>query len=473
MSLIIAGERSGVGKTTVTLAILAFLAEKGLKVQSFKVGPDYIDPMFHSAITARPCRNLDPILTSPTYIESSFTRHSQDTDYSLIEGVMGLYDGVESEKLGAIADVCPSYYASTAHIARILNLPILLVIDCSHLSGSVAAIVHGYRTLDPQLNLAGVILNRVGSDRHLSLLKEALEPLNVEILGVLKRQEKITIPDRHLGLIPTAELPQIQDIFKKLAHLAAHCFNWDTLFPLLKNKVIAKGYSLTENQKSIEPLKEDKNKTLKIAVAQDAAFSFYYADNLDILQELGLELIPWSPITDKNLPPDIQGIYFGGGFPEIFAPQLAENQTMRESVRQAIISGIPTYAECGGLMYLCEHLTDLQKKTWPMVGILPTSTIMDKKLTLGYRQATALENSLFLKQGEIIWGHEFHRSRQITDSASPLYTLKGLSSQTQMYREGWNIYNLHASYLHLHFGGYPILGQKFRERCLDFSQKLS
>jgi cobyrinic acid a,c-diamide synthase len=230
MGLVIAGERSGVGKTTVTLAMLSFLSRQGNKVQSFKVGPDYIDPMFHTSVTGRPCRNLDPILTSEIYVKSCFARHCQEIDYALIEGVMGLFDGVSSwfEGKEQITD-----FASTAHIARLLDLPVLLVIDCSRLSGSVAAIVHGYRSLDPRVKIAGVVLNRVGSDRHLTFLKNALEPLKIPILGILRRQDSITIPDRHLGLIPTAELNHLETLFEQLANLAKTCFDWERLFPLL------------------------------------------------------------------------------------------------------------------------------------------------------------------------------------------------------------------------------------------------
>ncbi len=240
MTIIIAGDRSGTGKTTITLALLAFLRQKSAKVQSFKVGPDYIDPMFHSYITGRPCRNLDPILTSVSYVKSCFAKHTQGVDYAVIEGVMGLFDGVPfkeaegrgQEAEGAKESLCQDY-GSTAHIARILEIPVVLVLDCSRLSGSVAAIAYGYKFLDPNINLVGVILNRVGSDRHLTLLKNALKPLNIEIFGVINRQEALTIADRHLGLVPTQELPELDHFFDRLAHLAQTCFNWEQLLPYL------------------------------------------------------------------------------------------------------------------------------------------------------------------------------------------------------------------------------------------------
>ncbi|MBE9229669.1 cobyrinate a,c-diamide synthase, partial [Phormidium sp. LEGE 05292] len=233
MGLIIAGERSGVGKTTVTLALLATLKHRHLEVQSFKVGPDYIDPMFHHYVTEKPCRNLDPVLTSETYVKQCFSRHIQGVEFALVEGVMGLFDGVRVTGNGEE----DKFFASTAHIARLLNLPVLLVIDCSRLSGSVAAIAQGFSTFDPRIKIAGLVLNRVGSDRHLELLKDALLPLNLPILGVLRREDDIAIPDRHLGLIPTAELPQLDAVIEKLVHLGETCFDWEKLLPMLKSQV--------------------------------------------------------------------------------------------------------------------------------------------------------------------------------------------------------------------------------------------
>jgi len=226
MAIAIAGERSGVGKTTVTLALLAALKARSpssANVQSFKVGPDYIDPMFHSYITGLPCRNLDPVLTSESYVQDCFAKHSQKAQYSLIEGVMGLFDGATGK----------DDTASTAHVARLLNVPVVLILNCASTSRSVAAIAHGYRTFDPRIRMAGVILNRVGSDRHLELLTQALEPLNLPILGVLRRQDNIAIPDRHLGLIPTAEMSDLDGIIERLAHLGETCFDWEKLLPLM------------------------------------------------------------------------------------------------------------------------------------------------------------------------------------------------------------------------------------------------
>ncbi|NWF61727.1 MAG: cobyrinate a,c-diamide synthase, partial [Fischerella sp.] len=248
MALIIAGERSGVGKTTVTLTLLASLCRWAKQVQSFKVGPDYIDPMFHQQVTGRACRNLDPVLTSESYVQQCFAYHTRQCEYALVEGVMGLFDGVSSLVIGHLSLVKNQEqmtndkgqmtdFASTAHIARLLDLPVVLVIDCSRLSGSAAAIAHGYRCFDPRIKIVGAILNRVGSDRHLQLLKDSLEPLQLPILGVLRRQDNITIPDRHLGLVPTAELPQLNALIDRLADLGDACFDWEKLLPLLKSEV--------------------------------------------------------------------------------------------------------------------------------------------------------------------------------------------------------------------------------------------
>ena len=490
MTLVIAGERSGVGKTTVTLALLSSLSRQHRRIQSFKVGPDYIDPMFHASVTGRSCRNLDPVLTSENYVRDCFARHLEGVDYALIEGVMGLFDGASGQ----------DDWASTAHVARLLQLPVLLVLDCSRLSRSVAAIAHGYRSFDPSIKLAGVVLNRVGSDRHLELLKEALEPLQLPVLGVLRRQDNITIPDRHLGLVPTAEMPQLDVLIERLADLGDSCFDWERLLPLLTaptSPVSNSGvytFPKSPQHAAFRPPsprilggtgiqspselgdlggeKEEEPKiSIRVAVARDCAFSFYYQDNLDILQQLGAELVFWSPLTDTALPTNVQGLYFGGGFPEVFAQQLAENTSARESVRRAILQGMPTYAECGGLMYLCEKITDYENQSWSMVGVLPTTTVMEKRLTVGYRQATALQDSPLLSAGGTVWGHEFHHSQLTVMPEKPLFETRRYNQKEQgkVATEGWQVHQLHASYVHLHWGEHPEIPAQFLQCCQQFT----
>jgi cobyrinic acid a,c-diamide synthase len=497
MSFIIAGERSGVGKTTVTLTLLSSLSRRGFKVQSFKVGPDYIDPMFHKYVTGLPCRNLDAVLTSESYIQKCFNLHSQECEYALVEGVMGLFDGVGNlsgltqnrTKVGVIHELPlhknqvfspilhKSYlskttdsdyidnmdFASTAHVARLLDIPVVLVIDCSRLSGSVAAIAHGYCSLDSRVKIAGLVLNRVGSDRHLSLLKKSLQKLNLPILGVLRREDNISIPDRHLGLIPTGELPELDAVINRLADLGDNCFDWEKLLPILKSHHTP----ITKEENLTSKIQNPKSKT-RIAVAWDKAFNFYYQDNLDLLEQLGAELILWSPLQDQELPKNIQGLYFGGGFPEMFAQDLAANIPVIKDVKKAILSGIPTIAECGGLMYLCENIIDFENKTWPMVGILPTSAQMDRRLTLGYRRAVVLKDSFLFSAGTNVYGHEFHRSHVVTNSQDPLFNTFRFDCEENTGLEGWSLANVHASYVHQHWGNSLEIPLQFLQKCGNF-----
>jgi cobyrinic acid a,c-diamide synthase len=462
MTIVIAGERSGVGKTTITLSLLAYLCQKSNRVQSFKVGPDYIDPMFHTAVTQRPCRNLDPILTSEAYVKSCYLKHSQNVEYAVVEGVMGLFDGVRLEEGVTTQHSSLPFYGSTAHVATILELPVVLVVDCSRLSGSVAAIVHGYSSLEPRLKLAGVVLNKVASPRHLELLEDALAAIAMTILGVFYRQDEIALPDRHLGLIPSEEITELQEIFDRLSSLAAQSFVWEKLLPLLRF-----------GDESLERLTQTSSlPPLRIAVARDKAFNFYYPDNFDILQDLGAELVFWSPLDDRYLPKNIQGLYFGGGFPEVFAEKLSENKSILTGIRKLIRLGIPTYAECGGLMYLCDGIIDFEAKSWQMVGVLPTIAVMGKKLTLGYRRATAIKDNYLVDRATLVRGHEFHRSSLQVLSSQPIWQLAAYSRQFQPTPEGWQIHRVHASYLHLHFGGNLSIAKKFCEACHFFADKL-
>jgi len=464
MSIAIAGERSGVGKTTVTLALLAALRRRQHTVQSFKVGPDYIDPMFHSYVTGKACRNLDPILTSETYVQQCFKYHSHTADYALIEGVMGLFDGASGTHDAG----------STAQVAKLLNVPVVLILNCSSTSRSIAAIAHGYRTFDPQVQVAGVILNRVSSDRHLELLTAALLPLELPILGVLRRRDDISIPDRHLGLIPAGELTDLNDTLDRLADIGETCFDWERLLPLLTTKPVFTSPTPPWKAPSLFQgdwggIEHSATPTIRLAIAKDAAFNFYYADNLDLLR-LGAELVEWSPLHDRQLPSDIQGLYFGGGYPEVFAETLAANQSARQAVKAAITAGMPTYAECGGLMYLCDRIIDFNEQSYPMVGIFPTTAVMGKRLTLGYRQLTALQDTLLLNVGDRVWGHEFHRSTLTDFPPQPLCHLEGYESKLVFAPEGWSRYQVQAAYTHLHFGARPDLPDRFLNYCRKFGK---
>ncbi|MCX7595801.1 MAG: cobyrinate a,c-diamide synthase, partial [Fischerella sp.] len=502
-----------------------------------------IDPMFHQHITGRACRNLDPVLTSESYVQQCFAYHARQCEYALVEGVMGLFDGVtirggekQNQRTGEPENwrwsqrnsyflpsghlpIPHSSFASTAHIARLLDLPVLLVIDCSRLSASAAAIAHGYRCYDPRIKIVGTILNRVGSDRHLQLLKDSLEPLQLPILGVLRRQDGITIPERHLGLVPTAELPQLNALIDRLAELGDTCFEWEKLLPLLKSETISI-HPITPTRRAFTPHHPIRPSPLRVAVARDRAFNFYYQDNLDSLQQLGAELVFWSPLADTGLPEGVQGMYFGGGFPEVFVRQLAENTYALAAVKTAILAGMPTIAECGGLMYLCQQIIDFEGKPWSMVGVLPTTAVMSERLTLGYRRAVALQSSSLVSIGTTVYGHEFHRSYLISNSHQPLFQTYRYDTEELIGYEGWggnfssplllpnkgrkdsiaspeeggvvfakpvilntaesygysfpeklggaNL-NLHASYIHLHWGANPQIPQRFLEHCLGFA----
>lgn len=454
----IAGDRSGTGKTTVTLALLSALRTQGTRVQAFKVGPDYIDPMFHSAITGRPAYNLDPVLTSEAYVQQCFQQHQASCSQAIIEGVMGLFDGAGGTD-----------YGSTAHIARLLACPVLLVVDCARLSQSLAAIVHGYQTLDPRIQIAGVVLNRVGSDRHLAMLQGALVPLKMPILGVLRRDEAITLPDRHLGLVPTDELSDLPERFQHLATLGQRCFDWPQLEQVFKMPVSPASTRGITAQVTASPL--SPHRRIRIGLVRDRAFNFYYADNLDLLTDLGAELIPFSPLADATLPPALDGLILGGGFPEVFAEGLSQNRTMRSAIAQHIANGFPTYAECGGLMYLCQTLVDFEGRSWPMVGTLPATTTMTGKLTLGYRHVTVQYPSSVVKPGQVFWGHEFHRSAIAPTPTQPLYALASYplpnSPVSPLPHEGWRCHNLHASYVHTHWGTQTNLPRRFLDHCLN------
>ena len=423
--------------------------------------------MFHSAITERSCYSLDPVLTSEAYVQQSFCKHRLGAEFAVIEGVMGLFDGAT-----ATDDT-----ASTAHIARLLNLPVVLAIDCGRMARSLAALVQGYRTFDERVKIAGVILNRVGSDRHLQLLSDALKQIEMPILGVFRREKDIELPSRHLGLVPTGEVGAFGEISKRLATIGERCFDWEKLEPLLeKEGEKSKSRRLQEHQRRSaqavsSSIRISSGHKVKIAIARDAAFNFYYPDNFELLQAHGADLVFWSPLRDQALP-TVDGLYFGGGFPEVFAAGLSENKVMRLSLRQVIEQGIPTYAECGGLMYLSETLTDLAGDAWSMVGVIPQAVEMSKQLTLGYRSALSLVDGPLLFKGQAVTGHEFHKSRVVEKVTRPAYETQRYWGEMKEPRlEGYRLSNLHASYVHLHWGSQPQLAKRFVQSCRQYQQR--
>ncbi len=458
--IVIAGTRSGVGKTTLSIGIMRALAQQGLKVQPYKTGPDYIDPTYHKQATGMPSRNLDSWLLSREAILELFEHAAATADIAVIEGVMGLYDG----KLGG-EQLESSQAGSTAQLAKILDAPVILVLDAGKIAGSAAAIALGYKELDKGGRLAGVILNRIGSQRHYLQLKQAIEKYaELPVLGCLYRDEALHIPERHLGLIPAEE--QEYNAFRdELAQQITAGIDIESII-----KIADEAGALPHFEPAIFSLPPDKPR-VRIGVAQDKAFSFYYQDNLDILAHLGAELAFFSPLKDDDLPANIAGLYLGGGFPEVFAEQLAGNVALKQAVNQASAAGMPIYAECGGLLYLTKGIIDGDGKQYPMLGLIEAqSRVQKKRQALGYVDIKVLRDNILSKKGDSLRGHEFHWSslEGISDN-SHAYELR--SSRTIKPRtEGIVQDNLLASYVHLHFASCPKLAENFIDRCVEYDR---
>ncbi len=434
--LVVAGTHSGVGKTTVATGLMAAFRQQGLSVRSAKVGPDFIDPGYHSLATGHAPRNLDPWICGTEVIPSLAARAGADGDLLLVEGVMGLFDGA--------VDGRPS---STADVARLIDAPVVLVVDAASMSSSVAALVRGYRDHDPSLQLGGVILNRVGSEHHTTLLREALATIDVPVLGAVPRDNDLTWRDRHLGLVPIQE--QGDEIVKRIEHLGSVLASNCDLARLLE---VAKQAPLTT---APPPPLPSLVSSVRIAVATGPAFSFLYQDNLEALQAAGAEIVEFDPLIDSGLPPSVDGLIVGGGFPEVFANQLAENTCLLESVREAVLGGLPTWAECGGLLWLARALDDQ-----PLCGVIPANGAMTSKLTLGYRAATVQISNPVAEAGTRLRGHEFHYT-QMTPTGDALQ----LHSRFVDRAEGFASETLFATYLHQHLGGNPELAARFVRSC--------
>lgn len=450
--IVIAGTGSGVGKTTVTIGLMAALRRRGLQVQGFKCGPDYIDPTYHTAVTGRPSRNLDSWMLPHPVVREIFVRGSAGADISLIEGVMGFYDGLE-----ATSDV-----GSTAEISILTESPVLLVVDCHSMARSAAAIVKGFQLLNPKVRIAAVFANQVGSQGHYQLIKEAVEKeCGVPLIGYLVREEQLEIPERHLGLVPSIERGDVQPLFDRLAEQIGRTVDLDRLLAVARAAPLAV-------ESCLFPA-EPAAKRVKIAVAQDAAFHFYYAENLELLESYGAECVFFSPLAGEPVPAGVHGLYLGGGFPEAFAAQLSGDRAVIESVRAAIQAGLPTLAECGGFMYLCEELETTDGQRFPLVGVIPGRITMQRRLAaLGYREVTGIAPNFLLKAGESAKGHEFHYSTYVSSGDVPYaYETKGLQGGK---REGYARGNLVASYIHLHFASNPALVKRWIERCREVAQ---
>ncbi|EON71994.1 cobyrinate a,c-diamide synthase [Lysinibacillus sphaericus] len=442
---VLAGTGSGVGKTTFTIGLMKALQEKGKIVQGFKCGPDYIDPSYHTAVTGRVSRNIDSWMFSHDAVRDIVARASMDADVSIIEGVMGFYDGKSP-----LSDA-----GSAADVSVITESPVILIVNCASMARSVAAVVKGFQMLSDKPNIVGVIANQVGSVGHYEIAKAAIEQeCGIPVIGYLKREAGIDIPSRHLGLIPAIERGELASFFDKLGALMAETIDLETLLELTKAPVLEETGDLFEQH-------EDQH--IHIAVAKDAAFNFYYEENLALLRAKGATLQFFSPLANEPVPVEADGLYIGGGFPEEFADTLAGNTIAKQSIREAINKGLPTLAECGGFMYLTQAITNSDGERYDMLGIIPGEVAMQTKLAaLGYREITGKKANFLIGEEEEAKGHEFHYSQYSGTHETPAYETKGRFGTKQ---EGYQASNLVAGYTHFHFVSNPKLVENWLAAC--------
>ena len=449
--VVVAGVTSGVGKTTVAVAVMHALRKKGFKVQPFKVGPDFIDPSHHTLVTGRQSRNLDAWLMRKKGVLESFSNAEQGADIAVIEGVMGLYDGMSGR----------DNYASTAHVARMLDAPVVLVVDAGKAARSIAAVVLGFTRFDKNTKIVGVVLNNVAGDKHAGYLQEALAKVKVPIVGMVGRNKEIRMEERHLGLVPAQELHKSKRAaLVKAARCVADQIDIDAVIALCGRSPLPRMIHLE---------KEKEKEKVRIAVALDESFNFYYADNLDALRRHGARLIFFSPIHDRQVP-GADGAVLGGGFPEVLADQLEGNGRMIKSMAKAVGEGMPVYGECGGLMYLTRSISGYkgEKKRRKMVGAVDADTAMTARLTLNYTEAQC-DGPVFGRT--LLHGHEFHYStiQNIAQDSKFAYTMKK-GSGVAGGRDGFIVGNSLAAYMHLHFAN-DRLPRMFVKSCASYSRR--
>ncbi|TSK04574.1 MAG: cobyrinate a,c-diamide synthase [Geobacter sp.] len=447
---VIAAPHSGSGKTTVTLGIMALLRRRGLSVAPFKVGPDFIDPGYHRLVTGTPSVNLDGWMCPPGFVRDTFARHAAGADVAVIEGVMGLFDGIDGV----------SEFGSTAQVAKLLAAPVVLVVDARSQARSAAALVHGFASFDPGVKVAWVIFNNVASANHEAILREAVAASlpHVAVLGCLPKDPALGIPSRHLGLTTAEDNPLSDEFLDHLARVMERHLDLESLldtaqeeFPVQAEEPCAGVY--------------DGCSPVRIAVARDAAFCFAYPDNLRLLEEAGAELCYFSPLADAALPDGVDGIYLPGGYPELFAARLAENVAMRQAILSAVERDMPVYAECGGFIYLTNGVA-ADEGNHSLVGIFPVQTrMLPRRKALGYREVELLADAPVGKKGAVARGHEFHYSEmeEVPQRFERLYRVsrKGIA----LGLEGYRYRNCLASYIHLHFGSAPGIARDFVGHC--------
>ncbi|GHB29123.1 MULTISPECIES: cobyrinate a,c-diamide synthase [Streptomyces] len=440
--LVIAAPASNTGKTTVATGLMAAFAGRGLAVSPHKVGPDYIDPGYHALATGRPGRNLDAYMCGTELIAPLFAHGAAGAGLAVVEGVMGLYDGASGQ----------GELASTAQVSKLLRAPVVLVVDASSQSRSVAALVHGFASWDPEVRIGGVILNKVASDRHEALLREALDETGLPVLGALRRAPQVVTPSRHLGLVPVAERQaDAVDAVRAMAERVAAGCDLEALLALARSAPALPGAAWEPERASAGGARP------VVAVAGGAAFTFAYAEHSELLSAAGAEVVVFDPLRDEKLPAGTAGLVIGGGFPEVYAPELSANEPLRRAVTELARSGAPVAAECAGLLYLARELDGR-----PMCGVLDASARMSQRLTLGYRQAVAVSDSVLAVAGTRLRGHEFHRTvLEPGAGATPAWGLH----QPERRVEGFVQQGVHASYLHTHWAAEPGVARRFVEQC--------
>ncbi|MCK9896749.1 cobyrinate a,c-diamide synthase [Frankia sp. AgB32] len=484
--LVLAAPTSGAGKTTVATGLMAALRARGLRVSPHKVGPDYIDPSYHALATGRPGRNLDAVLCGPRRLAPLFAHGARGADIAIVEGVMGLFDGVAHPEAGQDAD-----HASTAHVARLLDAPVVLVVDASGASRSIAALVSGFRSFDPRIHLAGVILNRVGTPRHRALLTDALADINMPVFGAVPRDPGVHTPSRHLGLVPAAErrrdaLNAVErlgelitgtcdlDALTRLARAAPplHTTVWN---PHTTLDATAAPVTATTSTAPPPPPGTGQGRPARIAVAGGAAFTFGYPEHVELLAAAGAEVLTVDPLRDETLPAGTDALIIGGGFPEEHAGALSANAPLRTRIAAFAAAGHPVSAECAGLLYLARTLQDA-----PMCGVLAIDAVMGPRLTLGYRTAIAATTSPLAAAGTVLGAHEFHRTTllpappgappaawQLPAATDDIPTRRGGAPASCWRAEGFVHLRVHASYLHLHWAGQPDIARRLLRAAHD------
>lgn len=450
--LVIAGTGSGVGKTTITIGLMAALKQRGLTVQGFKCGPDYVDPTYHTAVTGRPSRNLDSWMLTEETVQSIFARGVQGADIAIIEGVMGLYDGRDPA----------SDEGSTAHISSMIDSSVLLVVNCASMARSAAAMVKGFQQFSDQVHIAGVIANQVGSEGHFQLVKTAIEKeCHIPVIGYVKRELDIEIPERSHGLIPSVERGELQPFFNRLGSLITETIDLEQLLQIAKKEPTVHEIKLPEQQVS---------KKVTIAVAKDLAFHSYYIENFELLESKGAQLRFFSPLANEPVPEDADGLYLGGTLPEEFVHQLTANKQALQSIQQSIKNGLPTFAEGGGFMCLASEIETTNGESFPMAGIVPGKIQLHKKLAaLGYREVKAFGDNFLIKQGETARGHEFHYATfEPFDKVKPAYQTVGMRG---MKEDGFVTKKLVAGFTQIHFASNEKIVRNFIHTCMTNKER--